>query len=98
MTVATDFGEVVIVKNVVNDFRAEEIVRSIAIASDSMVGVTDHPIRGRDYKEAIIPNAISYAMSIGEVLRKEKAAQAGGGPWQLQFQNNSPGKYYLKGV
>lgn len=74
MTVATDFGEVIIVKDVIDDFRAEDIVRAIAVASGTMVGVTDHPMTGRDYKEAIIPDAISYALDIGKILRKNRPA------------------------
>lgn len=72
MTVATDFGDVVIIKDVVDDFRAEKIARAIAVASGDMVGVADHPIKGKDFKTSVIPNAISYAMRIGEVLREAK--------------------------
>jgi len=97
MTVATDFGEVVIVKNVVNDFRAEEIVRSIAVVSNSMVGVTDHPMLGRDYKEAIIPDAISYAMNIGEVLRREKENRADGQTVATSIAKQFSGKVLFKG-
>lgn len=74
MTVATDFGEVIIVKDVIDDFRAEDVVRAIAVASGAMVGVTDHPMTGRDYKEAIIPDAISYALNIGKTLRENRAS------------------------
>ena len=70
LSVATNFGETIIVENVINDFRAEEIVRSIAVASGDEVGVTDHPLKVDEYSDAIIPNAISYAQNIGKILRE----------------------------
>lgn len=70
MACATNFGETVIIKDVVNDFRAEEIVRAIAVASGNEVGVADHPMRGREYKKSVIKGAITYAQRIGETLRR----------------------------
>jgi DUF917 family protein len=81
--VATKSGDVVIVKEVANHIRAEKIVRSIAVASGGTVGVTDHPMRGKELKAAIIAGAISHAETIGAVLKTtsdyEKVAEAGGG-------------------
>lgn len=72
LTVATTQGDIIVLKETLDDFRAEEIVRALAVASGSLVGVADHPMTGKDYKESIIPGAISYAMHIGEVLREAK--------------------------
>ena len=72
MAISTNFGEVIIIENILNDFRAEEIVRSIAVASGDEVGVVDHPICGKNIKNAIIPNAISYAEKIGKIIRNSK--------------------------
>jgi len=78
--VATKSGDVVIVKEVANHIRAEKIVRSIAVASGGTVGVTDHPMRGKELKAAIIAGAISHAETIGAVLKTtsdyEKVAEA----------------------
>ena len=83
MSVANKFGDVVIVKKVLDDFRAEKIVRSIAVASGGSVGVTDHPMRGENLKTSIISNTISHAKKIGGVLKKtrdyRRVAEAGGG-------------------
>ena len=83
LAVATKSGDVVIVKEVANHIRAENIVRSIAMASGGRVGVTDHPMRGSVLKEAVIAGAISHAETIGAVLKTtsdyEKVAEAGGG-------------------
>ena len=70
LAVATNFGESVIVESVPNDLRAEDIVRAIAVVSGNEVGVADHPMTGEVFKRSVIPDAISYAMRIGEVLRE----------------------------
>ena len=71
--VATNFGETIVLDHLPNDFRAEAIIRAIAVASGDEVGVTDHPITGAQFKSAIIPGAISFAQRIGEILRTTKS-------------------------
>lgn len=72
MAVATAFGEKIIIENVIDDFRAEDIVRSIAVASDNMVGVVDHVHKGKIIKDALIPNMISYALKLGEIINSDE--------------------------
>lgn len=72
LSVATNFGESIIIENVVNDFRAEDIVRAITVASGNEAGVADHPMSIEDYKNSVITGAISYALNIGETLREAK--------------------------
>ncbi|MFR1722385.1 DUF917 domain-containing protein [Emergencia timonensis] len=72
IALATQFGDAMIVKDIVNDMRAEDIVRAVAIASGNKVGVADHAITGKQLKGAIIPNALSYTLKLGEALRKAK--------------------------
>ncbi len=79
MGIATEFGESVIIKDVVNDFRAEAIARAIAVVSNDMVGVADHPMTGKDYKESVIPEAMTFAMNMGRTLR-EVRENGGKGP------------------
>lgn len=88
MAVANEFGDVAIVTEVVNDFRAEALVRAMAVVSKNAIGVVDHPARGKDFKPTVIPGAISYALKIGEAYRQAKTdgqdlatalAQAGNG-------------------
>ena len=73
---ASRFGEKIVIQNVQNDLRAEDIVRAIAVASDNMVGVADHANVGKVIKESLIPDMITYAQEIGQILRetKEKGA------------------------
>lgn len=74
MGVATHFGEKIVIQNVQNDLRAEDIVRAIAVASDNLVGVADHAHQGKVIKESLIPDMITYAQEIGAILRKAKEA------------------------
>ncbi|WP_303858109.1 DUF917 domain-containing protein [Aminicella lysinilytica] len=98
MAVATEFGETIIIKNVVDDFRAEAIARSIAVASNNMVGIADHPMSGKDYKSAVIPEAMDYAMRIGEILRKVKNSGGSGYDVANHIASEMDGKIAFHGV
>ncbi len=95
MGVATKFGEKIVVQNVQDDLRAEDIVRAIAVASDNMVGVADHANVGKVIKESLIPDMISYAQNIGKVLRETR--DAGGDTAQAICEAND-GKVLFKGT
>lgn len=88
MALATQFGDTMIVKDIVDDMRAEDIVRAVAVASGNKIGVADHAITGKQLRGAIIPDALTMALKLGEALRKarengedpaEKVCLAGGG-------------------
>lgn len=70
--VANRFGEVAVIKEVVDDFRAEALVRSLAVVSQNTVGVLDHPCRAKEFRNSVIPRAISYAWKIGKALCEAK--------------------------
>lgn len=72
ISVANEFGDVAVFKEVVNDFRAEALVRALAVVSKNQVSVVDHPARAKDLKNAMINGAISYAMEIGKAYRTAK--------------------------
>lgn len=74
LAVATAKGDVVILKQVADDFRAEEVVRAIAVVSDNHVGVADHPLEGRFLKTSLIPGTLSRALAIGEAFRAARFA------------------------
>ncbi|MDO4556171.1 MAG: DUF917 domain-containing protein [Lachnospiraceae bacterium] len=69
MAVATPFGDTAILNNVVDDFRAEALVRSMACVSKNIMGVTDHPTTGQVLKKSVIPGTITYSLNIGRALR-----------------------------
>lgn len=83
MALANQFGDVVIIRNVTDSFKAEKFVRSIAVASDGYVGVTDHPQNGKGLKRSIIAGTLSTAGKIGAALERthdcHEVARAGGG-------------------
>lgn len=72
ISVANDFGDVAVFKEVVNDFRAEALVRALAVVSKNHVSVVDHPARAKDLKSAMINGAITYAHEIGKAYRLAK--------------------------
>ncbi len=68
LAVANSQGDVIIVEKVASDFRAEKIVRSIAVASGNKAGVTDHPTRGKTLKNSVISGTLAKALRIGEAI------------------------------
>lgn len=95
MAVVTKFGEVMIFKEMIDDFRIETLVRSIAIVSGDDISVCDHPMTGRQYREAIIPGAISYALKIGRILRQ---AGESGKEAVTELLSQIEGKLLFKGI
>jgi DUF917 family protein len=69
LSVANKFGDVIIIEKIVDDFRAEEIIRNIAIQSENSVAVVSQPIPGRLLRNVVIPDTIILAEKIGNVLR-----------------------------
>ncbi len=95
MACATNFGETVILKEVVNDLRAEAIVRAIAVASGNEVGVADHPMRGKVFRESVIKGAITYALQVGRTLRE---ARESGRDAAEAIASGFSGKVLFRGV
>ncbi len=76
LAVATAKGDVLIVKEVLDDFRAEAIVRAVAVVSDNRAGVTDHPMDGKALKTSVVPKTLSTALAIGEAVRGARSSGA----------------------
>lgn len=85
---ANQFGDVAILPKVVNDLRAEAMVRAMAVVSKNRIGVADHPAQAKVLRHAVIRGAISQAWKIGKAYREAKekgepvseyVAAAGGG-------------------
>ncbi len=70
LAIATPFGDTAIINNVVNDLRAEELVRAMSVASRNTIGVTDHPVNGETLKRSVIHNAITYSLKVGKAVRE----------------------------
>ncbi len=93
--VATNFGESMILEKACDDFRAEEIIRSIAVVSDNEVGVVDHPLSGKVYRDSVIAGAITTAEKIGKIVR-EKCREGGRIVAETIAKENS-GRYLFRG-
>lgn len=102
---ATSRGDVVVVKEVGAEDRAEAIARSLAIMSGNRVGVADHPVQGRDARSALIPGTLSLALQIGEAVRIAReegtdplAAAARAGKGYILFRGRIKGyRWEIKG-
>ncbi len=94
LAVATNYGDVAIVSDVMNDERAEALVRAMAIASGNEIMVCDHPIKGSEFRDCVIPGAISYALEIGRILRETKEA---GGDVASAIAEKMDGKVLFRG-
>lgn len=70
LAVGTIYGDVAIIPTVKEDARAEALTRFMAVATNGAVGMTDHPILGKDLKHAVIPGAISRAQKVGQARRE----------------------------
>lgn len=79
-SVTTQYGDVVIVKQVDSDARAEALSRFMAVGSDNLVGMADHPICGKNLKSSVVPSALSYAEKVGKARRQ--ALEEGSDPVQ----------------
>jgi len=80
LAVATATGDVLILKEVSDDFRAEAIVRAIAVVSNDRAGVADHPMVGKALKTSVVPGTLTTALTIGRAVRE--ACSSGADPVQ----------------
>ena len=98
---ANQFGDTAILTNVVNDLRAEALVRAMAVASKNRMGVADHPVQAKVLRDAVIQGAINQAWKIGEVFRQAKESGqlaaplvAGAGNGFILFQGRVSQHHY----
>jgi DUF917 family protein len=94
LAVATKFGDVAVFSKIVDDFRAEDLIRALAVESAGMVAMVDHPTRGNVLKKAVIPGALSYAQNVGKAC--SKAREAGENPIEA-ICNSGNGKVVFRG-
>lgn len=68
-SISTAYDDKVIVPFAADDERAEALSRWMAVGSGGFVGMADHPIIGTKLLHSVIPNALSYAETIGKARR-----------------------------
>ena len=73
--IVTPFGDIMLVTKVLNDQRAEDIDRFMAVASGGGVTVIDHPVDGKKLRDSIILNTVTKSIEVGRSIReaREKA-------------------------
>jgi len=69
LAVADAIGDTAVFGSVVDDFRAESMVRALSVVSGGTVGMTDHPCLGRDLRSSVIPGALTLAGRVGRARR-----------------------------
>src|SRR6185295_18510311 len=74
----TRWGDTIIIDKTVDDYRYEDIARSIAVASGGGVSNARGVMTGRDVKRVAIHGAVSEAILFGRTIRE--AASAGRDP------------------
>lgn len=95
MSVCNNFGESAILTYVANDFRAEALVRAMAVVSQNSIAVVDHVETASVLKNAVIRGAITQALEIGEAYRTAKES---GANIAEAVAAAGKGKVILKGV
>lgn len=69
LAVGTIYGDIAVIPVVKEDARAEALTRFMAVATNGAVGMTDHPIKGRELRKSVIPGALSKALMVGQARR-----------------------------
>lgn len=52
----------------------ERHIRSLTMASGGMITAAEHPMSGRQLKESVIPNTLSFSIELGRVLRENRGS------------------------
>jgi DUF917 family protein len=69
-SIASKYGDEMIVGTTMDDVRGEVIARTIAKISNGSIGVARCPMRIEQAKKVIIPNTLSLAMRLGKKVRR----------------------------
>jgi len=78
LAISTPFGDSMILTKTVDDSRAEDLCRFMAIASGGLCGVARCPNKAEDYERALVKGSISDSIRIGGEVRR--ALSSGGDP------------------
>ncbi|MEZ9369333.1 MULTISPECIES: DUF917 domain-containing protein [unclassified Shewanella] len=69
---ANEFGECFICENVIDDLRAENVVRALSMISRNDIAAIDHAMPIEQVKDAVIKGTISKSLEIGKAYRLAK--------------------------
>jgi len=76
--IITPWGDEIIIKDAVDEYRVEDISRAIAVASGGSATITMTPMSGKQLKQGAIPGNLSEAILFGKTVRE--ARQVGKDP------------------
>ncbi|MEP1201184.1 DUF917 domain-containing protein [Tateyamaria sp.] len=69
IVLANEFGEVMVLENVMDDMRAEAVVRALSVVSRNDIAAIDHAMPASQLRKAIIPGTLSKALAMGRAHR-----------------------------
>lgn len=72
LVMVSPFMESVILKSAVDDYRAEDITRNVAVACGGSVTVARCPAKVTDYRRGTAPKQVTRCIGIGEAVRRAK--------------------------
>jgi DUF917 family protein len=72
LTITNVIGDLMILKNAVDDYRAEDIARHMAVASGGNVSVARAPNTVARYKQAIVRGSVSRTIRLGSIVRTSR--------------------------
>ena len=68
----TRWGDEIIIKRAVDDYRSEDLARAVAVASGGGVSFAMCPMSGKEVKRGVIPGNISEAILLGRTVREAR--------------------------
>ncbi|MBD1388277.1 DUF917 domain-containing protein [Neiella sp. HB171785] len=66
---ANEFGECFVLENIIDDRRAEDVVRALSMVSRNDIAAIDHAMPIEQVKDAVIKGSISMALGLGQAYR-----------------------------
>ena len=72
--IVTQWGDEIIIKHAVDEYRVEDIGRAIAVASGGSAVITMTPMSGEQIKTGVIPDNLSEALLYGRTVREAREA------------------------
>ncbi|MEL6808375.1 MAG: DUF917 domain-containing protein, partial [Pseudomonadota bacterium] len=79
IVLANEFGEVMVLENIMDDMRAEAVVRALSVVSRNDIAAIDHALPASQLRGAIIPGTLSRALALGLAMRAAKGKRPGKG-------------------
>lgn len=68
----TRWGDEVIIRRGVDDFRAEELARGVAVSSGGGASIAMNPMTGAEVKRGSVPGALTEAIRLGRTVREAR--------------------------